>query len=241
MAKATILLVEDDPEIRELLQFSLSREGWRVLCAEDGERGLELAGSEDPDCIVLDLMLPGVDGFEVLRRLKASRARGGSGRMPAVIVASARGEDSDVIAGLELGALDYVVKPFSTKVLAARIRSALRRSSEAGIPSEAEGPSKALTILRSGDLSLDAPRHRVRVSGDEVELTATEFSLLEFLMRSPGRVYSRSAIIDAVRGKDYPSTDRSVDVQMLSLRRKLGPAGRMLKTVRGVGYGFDAE
>ncbi|HEY9053519.1 MAG TPA: response regulator transcription factor [Rectinemataceae bacterium] len=235
MAKATILLVEDDPEIRELLQYSLSREGWDILCAEDGERGLELAESTDPDCLVLDLMLPGMDGFDVLRKLKAFWASRGSGRMPPVIVASAKGEDSDVIAGLELGALDYVVKPFSTKVLAARIRSLLRRSAEF------ENPDEALPILRSGELSLDASRHKVSVSDGDVGLTATEFSLLEFLMRNPGRVYSRSAIIDAVRGKDYPSTDRSVDVQMLSLRRKLGTAGRMLKTVRGVGYSFDAE
>lgn len=235
MAKATVLLVEDDPEIRELLQFSLSKEGWSVLCAEDGERGLELAESADPDCIVLDLMLPGMDGFEVLRRLKASRARKGSDRMPPVIVATARGEDSDVIAGLELGALDYVVKPFSTKVLAARIRSLLRRSSEG--ETEAGSPR----ILRFRELSLDPGRHRAWVGDDAAELTATEFSLLAFLMGNPGRVYSRSAIIDAVRGKDYPSTDRSVDVQVLSLRRKLGPAGRLVKTVRGVGYSFDAE
>jgi two-component system, OmpR family, alkaline phosphatase synthesis response regulator PhoP len=227
MAKATILIIEDDPEIRELLAFSLSKEGWSLVMAEDGESGLAALPSANPDCVVLDIMLPGMDGIEILRALKADPAHK---RLP-VIMTTAKGEESDVVAGLELGAEDYVVKPYSPKVLAARIRSALRRTAEAPAPG-----SRPETSLARGDIRLDSGKHEVRVKDQRVELSATEFAILEFLLRNPGWVFSRSQIIDAVKGRDYPVTDRAVDVQILSLRRKLGEGGEEIETVRGVGY-----
>ena len=227
MAKATILIIEDDPDIRELLSVSLAKEGWKLLMAEDGEPGLAKLGEADPDCIVLDIMLPGMDGLEILRALKADPLRR---RLP-VIMTTAKGEESDVVAGLELGAEDYVVKPYSPKVLAARIRAALRRTVD--LPSH---PFRAETLIAKGDIKLDSARHEVRVHERKVDLSATEFAILEFLMRSPGWVFSRSQIIDAVKGRDYPVTDRAVDVQILSLRRKLGEGGEDFESVRGVGY-----
>ena len=227
MAKATILIIEDDPDIRELLSVSLAKEVWKLLMAEDGETGLAMLGEADPDCIVLDIMLPGMDGLEILRALKADPLRR---RLP-VIMTTAKGEESDVVAGLELGAEDYVVKPYSPKVLAARIRAALRRTVD--LPSH---PFRAETLIAKGDIKLDSARHEVRVHERKVDLSATEFAILEFLMRSPGWVFSRSQIIDAVKGRDYPVTDRAVDVQILSLRRKLGEGGEDIETVRGVGY-----
>jgi two-component system, OmpR family, alkaline phosphatase synthesis response regulator PhoP len=227
MAKATILVIEDDPDIRELLSFSLAKEGWTVVMAEDGEKGLALLPSANPDCLVLDIMLPGMDGLEVLRKLKSEPGRR---RLP-IVMTTAKGEESDVVAGLELGAEDYVVKPYSPKVLVARIRAALRRTAEL-----VADPQKADGLIAREDVKLDPGRHEVRVKDRKVELSATEFAMLEFLLRSPGWVFSRSQIIDAVKGRDYPVTDRAVDVQILSLRRKLGDCGDIIETVRGVGY-----
>jgi two-component system, OmpR family, alkaline phosphatase synthesis response regulator PhoP len=232
MAKATILVIEDDPDIRELLSFSLSKEGWTLVMAEDGESGLAKLPAANPDCVVLDIMLPGLDGLEVLRSIKSDPGRR---RLP-VIMTTAKGEESDVVAGLELGAEDYVVKPYSPKVLAARIRAALRRTVDLpSHPFRSRGYA-AETVLAKRDIKLDSARHEVRVKDEKVELSATEFAILEFLLRSPGWVFSRSQIIDAVKGRDYPVTDRAVDVQILSLRRKLGEAGDEIETVRGVGY-----
>jgi two-component system phosphate regulon response regulator PhoB len=227
MPKAKVLVVEDDPDIRELLSYSFATEGWSLVMAEDAERGLALLEAEKPDCVVLDIMLPGMDGLEALRRIKAEPSRR---RLP-VVMTTARGEDADVVAGLELGAEDYVVKPYSPKVLAARIRAALRRRAELADEAASGGG-----LVRRGDLGLDAARHEAFLGERRLELSATEFAILELLMRSPGRVFSRSQIIDAVRGRDYPVTDRSVDVQILSLRKKLGEGGELVETVRGVGY-----
>jgi two-component system alkaline phosphatase synthesis response regulator PhoP len=227
MAKATILVIEDDPEIRELLAVSLAKEGWTVVMAEDGESGLAKLSAAKPDCVVLDIMLPGMDGLEVLKALKADPERK---RLP-VIMATAKGEESDVVAGLELGAEDYVVKPFSPKVLVARIRAALRRTTDASGRALPEAAS-----LAAGGINLDRDRHEVRIGEAKVDLSATEFAILELFLRSPGRVFSRSRIIDEVKGRDYPVTDRAVDVQILSLRRKLGERGEDIETVRGVGY-----
>ena len=221
-----ILLIEDDPEIRELVMISFAREGWDVATAADGESGLASLAAKPPACIVLDIMLPGMDGLEVLRRLKAEPA---TRRIP-IIMTTARGEDADVVAGLELGADDYVVKPFSPRVLAARVRVALRRVAELR-----EAPEGGGRVVR-GSLVLDPRRHDVRLDERQVELSATEFAILELLMRSPGRVFTRTGIIDAVKGPDYPVTDRSVDVQILQLRKKLGSGGELVETVRGVGY-----
>ncbi|HUX37260.1 MAG TPA: response regulator transcription factor [Rectinemataceae bacterium] len=229
MAKAVILVIEDDPEIREFLLVSFEREGWTILEAEDGERGLAMLATHKPDCIVLDIMLPGLDGLEVLRKIKADPERA---RIP-VIMTTARGEDSDVISGLELGADDYVIKPFSPKILAARIRVALRRAADIR-DAAVRGDSK----LERGPLVIDTERHELLCEGSRVDLSATEFAILALLMGSPGRVFSRGGIIDSVKGHDYPVTDRSVDVQVLQLRKKLGAASEWIETVRGVGYRF---
>ncbi len=227
MAKATILVIEDDPEIRELLSFSLAKEGWSLVMAVDGEEGLAAFPTVNPDCVVLDIMLPGIDGLEVLRTIKSDSSRK---RLP-IIMTTAKGEESDIVTGLELGAEDYVVKPYSPKVLAARIRAALRRTVD--LPSH---PFRAETLLAKGEIKLDSARHEVRVKDVKINLSATEFAILEFFLRNPGWVFSRSQIIDAVKGRDYPVTDRAVDVQILSLRRKLGDCGDDIETVRGVGY-----
>jgi two-component system phosphate regulon response regulator PhoB len=227
VAKATILVIEDDPDIRELLEHSLGKEGWTIIQAPDGEEGLARLPSANPDCVVLDIMLPGIDGLEVLRRIKALS---GTKRLP-VIMTTAKGEEADVVTGLELGAEDYVIKPYSPKVLVARIRAALRRTVD--LPSH---PFRNETQISKGNLRLDSGRHEVWIGERKVELSATEFAILEFLLRNPGWVFSRSQIIDAVKGRDYPVTDRAVDVQILSLRRKLGEGSDCIETVRGVGY-----
>jgi two-component system phosphate regulon response regulator PhoB len=226
MAKAKVLIIEDDAEIQELLSFSLAKEGWTLIAARDGESGLKALSSANPDCVVLDIMLPGIDGLEVLRRIKTEASWK---RLP-VIMTTARGEETDVVTGLELGADDYVVKPYSPKVLAARIRAALRRKADMNVASD-----DSIVLVR-GDFRVDTGRHEVALSGTQIQLSATEFAILEFLCRNPGWVFSRSQIIDAVKGRDYPVTDRSVDVQILSLRKKLGPGGDYIETVRGVGY-----
>lgn len=232
MAKALILVVEDDPDIRELLAYTLGKEGYGILQAPSGEAGLKTVHEKKPDLVVLDVMLPGIDGLEVLRRIKADQ----SIRSTPVILASAKGEESDVVAGLELGADDYVTKPFSPRVLVARVRTALRRS-ETAETSPLEQPD----IVESGDFRLDSSRHELRVGGLPIDLSATEFAILERMARSPGRVFTRAQIIDGVHGRDYPVTDRSVDVQVLSIRKKLGTRSDLVETIRGVGYRFRDE
>jgi two-component system phosphate regulon response regulator PhoB len=227
MSKESILIIEDDPEIQELLALAFAPEGWKLIAARSGEEGLTLLREKAPDCILLDIMLPGMDGLRVLKKIKADPA---AGKIP-VIMTTAKSEDPDIIAGLELGADDYVVKPYSPKVLTARIRAALRRREEsAGDTAEARG------ILRQGKLSLDDARHEVLYDGKSLDLSATEFTLLRHFLSYPDRVFSRAKIITAVHGSDYPVTDRSVDVQILALRKKLGEAGDMIETIRGVGY-----
>ena len=227
MNKAVILIIEDDPEIRELLSFSMSREGWKLLMAKTGEEGLDILKSENVNCLILDIMLPGMDGFKVLKKMKQTER---CGNIP-VIMTTARGEESDIITGLELGADDYVVKPYSPKVLIARIRAGLRRREESGSSGDA---------LRQGKLTLDAARHEASCGGRPLDLQATEFALLKHFLSHPDIVFSRNQIITAVKGPDYPVTDRSVDVQILGLRKKLGEAGDMIETIRGVGYRFRA-
>jgi two-component system phosphate regulon response regulator PhoB len=229
MAKPSILIVEDDPDICELLAFNLGKEGYAVVQAETGEAGLAACRAAAPDLVLLDIMLPGIDGLETLRRLKADPSLAG---LP-VLLASARGEDPDVVVGLELGADDYVIKPFSPRVLVARVRAALRRRQAAGA-----AVAEAGQRLTAAGLMLDIERHELLVDGHPVDLSATEFAILALLMRSPGRVYSRASIIDAIKGPDYPVTDRSIDVQIVALRRKLGPKGTCVDTVRAVGYRF---
>ena len=226
MAKEKILVVDDEEDILELLRFNLSREGCQVFCASSGEEALRLVRSEIPDLMVLDLMLPGIDGLEVARRLKSDP---NTKNLP-IVMLTAKGEEADIVTGLELGADDYVPKPFSPRILVARVRAVLRRKVK-------EAPEETL-VIRIHDLVIDPRRHEVLVKGEPVELTFTEFRILNYMARRPGWVFTRFQIVDAVRGEDYPVTDRSVDVQIVGLRKKLGSAGKYIETVRGVGYRF---
>ncbi|MDR2343498.1 MAG: response regulator transcription factor [Spirochaetaceae bacterium] len=226
MSRAAILIVEDDEEIQELLSLAMGREGWHLVMAKNGEDALALLKHEAVDCAVLDIMLPGMDGLTVLKKLKAERSLGA---IP-VIMTTARGEDADVVAALELGADDYVVKPYSPRVLIARVRAALRRKEAHALPQTER------TFLREGRLSLDTLKHEALLDGAPLDLSVSEFSLLSTFLSQPGRVFSRNQIIDEIHGADYPVTDRSVDVQVMSLRKKLGGAGELIETIRGVGY-----
>jgi len=225
MAKNTILIVDDEEDILELLNYNLTREGYQVLMAQSGEQALESAQRELPGLIILDLMLPGIDGLDVCRELKKDSK---TQNIP-IIMLTAKGEEADIVTGLELGADDYVTKPFSPKVLLARVRSVLRRSV---VPKE-EGKK-----IKIHDLVIDAGRHEVLAAGERVELTYTEFETLQLLAGRPGRVYTRYQIVDAIRGTEYAVTDRAVDVQIVALRKKLGSCGKYIETVRGIGYRF---
>jgi two-component system phosphate regulon response regulator PhoB len=226
MGAERILIIEDDPEIQEMLKYAFSQEGWKLIQAATGENGLEHLRKEGADCVILDIMLPGMDGFKTLKKIKAET---GFGSLP-VILCTARGEETDIVAGLELGADDYVVKPYSPRVLAARIRAALRRKETS--------QSTDKTFFRYGKLSMDIERHSCLLGDTPLELFATEFSILAQFMSHPDIVFSRQKLINAIRGPDYPVTDRSVDVQILGLRKKLKEAGDMIETIRGVGYRF---
>jgi len=227
--KHMILIIEDEPEIAELMRFHLEREGFDVRIVASGRHALTAIDKESPDLILLDLMLPDLDGLEVCRRLKFREA---SRSIPIMIV-SAKGEESDVVAGLELGADDYVTKPFSPKVLIARVKRIVRRQGDEAMPIAV--PGDAMNLL-DGELTIDAGRHVVRVHGKSVELTVTEFGILEYLAHHPGFVRTRDQIISAVHGETVVLSSRTVDVHVTALRRKLGDLGPMLQTVRGVGY-----
>jgi two-component system alkaline phosphatase synthesis response regulator PhoP len=226
MAHENILAVEDDEDILELLKYNLGKEGYRVTAVTTGEEGLRLARAATPDLILLDLMLPGVDGLEVCRSLKMDAKT----RLAPIIMLSAKGEEADIVTGLELGAEDYIAKPFSTRVLLARVRTVLRRRHLA--------PPGEDALLKIHDLVIDPGRHEVLVQGQPVDLTATEFRLLHLLARRPGWVLTRAHIVEGIHGDDYPVTDRAVDVKIVALRKKLGPAAQYVETVRGVGYRF---
>jgi two-component system phosphate regulon response regulator PhoB len=236
MDATKILIVEDDPEIAELLSISFQKEGWQSMTAEDGERALELFEREAPTLCVLDLMLPGMGGLAVLRKLRKTP----KGAAVPVIIASALGEDADVVSGLELGADDYIAKPFSPHVLVARMRALLRRLDRQASPEAPRRGEEEAPIELFG-LRLDPRRHEVSAREQPIELSATEFAILELLMREPGRVFTRSQAIAGAKGEDYPVTDRAIDVHILSLRRKLGQDGALIETVRGIGYRFKAE
>jgi two-component system phosphate regulon response regulator PhoB len=226
MAKERILVVDDEEDILELVRFHLAREGYQLTLAATGEEALKRSKLDTFDLIVLDLMLPGLDGLEVAKALKAdARTRG----VP-VVMLTAKGEDADVVTGLEIGADDYITKPFSPRVLMARVKAVLRRRSKGALDD-----TKVVTIH---ELEIHPGRRAVLAGGKALELTFTEFQLLSVLARRPGWVFTRSQIVDAVRGSDYPVTDRSVDVQVVGLRKKLGAYGHYIETVRGVGYRF---
>ena len=227
MPKETILIVDDEEDILELVSYNLTKGGYKVFTAATGEEALEIARSELPDLILLDLMLPGLDGLEVGRILKNDP----STQPIPIVMLTAKGSETDVVVGLEIGADDYITKPFSPKILMARVKAVLRRRS-ASITTDENSPIQLVGMVIYPD------RHEVRVEGRLVDLTATEFRMLNYMARRPGRVFARDQIVDAARGKDYPVTDRSVDVHMVSLRKKLGPVGKCIETVRGVGYRF---
>ncbi|WP_319415054.1 response regulator transcription factor [Marispirochaeta aestuarii] len=227
----TVLIIDDEQYIRELLEYNLEKEGYSVIPAASGEEGLDLARRNHPALIILDLMLPGIDGIDVCRRLKKDPR---TADIP-IIMASAKGEDADIVVGLEIGADDYITKPFSPRVLGARIRAVLRRKDQKGLPRENE------SSFSIHGISVDTKRHQVHCGGDHVNLSVTEFSILEFLARNAGWVFSRNQIIGAVKGESYPVTERAVDVQILGLRKKLGDYGRYIETIRGVGYRMREE
>ena len=226
MAHEKILVVDDEEDIQELVRYNLERNGYEVSCVSSGEEAIEGIKSFKPDLVVLDLMLPGIDGFEVCKILKSDPK---TERLP-IVMLTAKGEESDVVTGLELGAEDYIVKPFSPQVLLARVRTVLRRV--------AHEPVDKGSVIEIQDLVIHPGKREVLVKGKQVELTSTEFGILHYLARRPGWVFTRQQIIDAARGDDYPVTDRSVDVHIVGLRKKPGALGNYIETVRGVGYRF---
>ncbi|MGA8832538.1 MAG: response regulator [Desulfomonilaceae bacterium] len=226
MARERILVVDDEEDILELVKYNLTKENFQVMCATSGEEALQKLKKETFDIILLDLMLPGRDGLDTCRVLKKNPE---TSHIPVVMI-TAKTEDTDVVLGLELGADDYVTKPFSPRVLLARIKAILRRNQTETTDDK--------SVIKTHDLVINPSRHEIRVKESLVNLTASEFSILHFLAKRPGWVFSREQIINSVKGTDYPVTDRSVDVQIVGLRKKLGEIGELIETVRGVGYRF---
>jgi DNA-binding response OmpR family regulator len=222
MAK-TVLIIDDEPDLLKLLDYNLTRAGFLVLTARSGEDGLSLARKHAADLVILDLMMPGLDGWEVCKKL---RREAGTSSLP-ILMLTAKAEEGDRVLGLELGADDYVTKPFGIRELVARVRALLRR---------AEGAAEAPEVVKAGPLVVDSGRRRVTAGDKPVELTATEFNLLRALAERRGRVLSRDELISLARGEDVTVIDRTVDVHVASLRRKLGSHGGLIETVRGAGY-----
>jgi len=223
-----ILVIDDEPKIIQLTQDYLENAGFSVISAGDGERALAVIRDEQPDLVVLDLGLPGMDGLDVCRSIRKTS------NLP-IIMLTARDEETDKLVGLELGADDYITKPFSPKELVARVRSVLRRS---------ELVQEGREVIRVGDVTLDLPRMQVTVSGEEIELTATEFQLLQALASQPGRIFTRSQLLNAVHGVAIESYERAIDAHIKNIRRKLEPfphEPRYIQTVYGVGYRFSDE
>lgn len=224
MEKGLIIVVEDEEDILQLITFHFKKEGFRVRGEISGKAGLDAIKFHRPQLVLLDLMLPDMDGLQICRALKADKALAG---IP-IIMVTARSEETDIVVGLEMGADDYITKPFSPRVLLARVRAVLRRRQ--GETSDEN------TVHQMGKITIDPIRHLVMLEGEPIALSATEFKLLFFLVQRPGWVFTRNQIIDAIHGEDYPVTERSIDVQITMLRKKLGRAGGMIETVRGVGY-----
>jgi len=224
MANETIMVIEDEADIRELMRYNMTREGYSVVEFASAEEAQDWLKKKLPDLILLDLMLSGTDGFAFCRELRKAER---TAWVP-VIMVTARDEDADIVAGLEVGADDYVTKPFSSRILAARVRAVLRR--------RAVEPEDADDFLKRGPFEIDRTRHAITVGGKPLTLTLSEFKALELFVRRPGIVFSRYQIVDAVHGEDYSVTDRSVDVLIVGLRKKLGKYSDLIETVRGVGY-----
>ncbi|HBC87986.1 MAG TPA: DNA-binding response regulator [Lentisphaeria bacterium] len=227
MGKGNIFAVDDEEDILELIRMNLEKEGYKVTSIGTGEECLKKSREKIPDLILLDLMLPGIDGLDVCRTLKNdSKTR----HIP-IIMLTAKGEESDIVTGLELGADDYITKPFSMKVLLARIKSVIRKGTAPAATGSAE-------VIKRRNMVIDPGRREVTVGGKAIELTFTEFEVLAFLARRPGWVFTRNQIVEGVKGGGYPVTERAVDVQIVGLRKKLGAAAELIDTIRGVGYKF---
>ena len=226
MAIETILIIEDDGDIQELVQYNLERQGYKVIAAADGETGFKLALQSAPDLVLLDIMLPGIDGLSVCRRL---RENNDTRHLP-IIMITARGEESDIVVGLELGADDYVTKPFSPKELVARVRAVLRRAQD-----EVKDPAKTNRIV-AGPVEIDDERHEAYYKGSPLKLTLAEFRLLQTLASRPGRVFTRDQLLERITGGDVYVIDRNVDVHIRAIRKKLDTDSEFIVTVRGVGY-----
>ena len=227
-----ILVIEDDANIRELVAWNLSEEGYECVCVGDGREGVEAVRREAPDLVLLDLMLPSMDGFEVAKTLRLE------GFATPIIMLTAKNEETDKVIGLEFGADDYITKPFGVRELKARIRAVLRRYNQDGRegPGSSAGKEKHDNVIVIDDLSINVPRHEVTVDGVGVVLTFKEFELLRLLAENHGRVLTREQLLDNIWGYEYPGETRTVDVHIRYLRRKLGLASRHIATVRGLGY-----
>lgn len=226
MGRSKITVIEDEPDIVEVMCYNLQREGFQVSSATRGDEGLELVRNQAPSLVVLDLMLPGMDGLSVCQQLKSDPMT----RSIPIIIVSAKGEESDVVIGLGMGADDYIAKPFSPRELLARVKAVLRRGSLM------EEQQTDRIVVR--DLVVDPSRHEVRAAGELVKLTATEFKLLHQLASQPGRAYTREQLLNRVVGEGVVVVDRNIDVHIRSVRKKLGDLGEMIQTIRGVGYRF---
>lgn len=235
MGKAHILIVEDETDIQQLVSYNLIKAGFHVSCADSGEEALEHLRQEKIDCVLLDLMLPGINGIEVCAAVKGAKDQ--DKRDVPIIMMTAKGEEEDVVTGFETGADDYITKPFSPKVLVARVKAVLKRSHAS---SKASGEQKKSLIV-VGNLTIDKGRHEVSLDGNPLQLTMTEFGILGLLAEKPGWVFTRQQIIDSVRGYDFLITPRAVDVQIFGLRKKMGEFGQMIETVRGIGYRFKSS
>ena len=225
--RETILVIEDDHDIRELIEFNLTKEGYRVRCAGNGEDGLRRIKTEAPDLIILDLMLPGVDGIELCRRIKQDPVT----RAIAIVMVTAKSEEGDVVLGLKIGADDYIAKPFSPRMLIARVEAVLRR----GSLKEAREDSERVVHDK---LVIDTARHEILIDEEPVDFTPTEFRLLHFLASHPGRVFTRSELLSRVISESAVVLDRNIDVHIRAVRQKLGPYRQLIQTVRSVGYRF---
>ena len=230
MATTKILVVDDEEDILELIRYNLEKGGYQVLTAQSGEVALEKVISEIPDLVLLDLMLPGVDGIEVCRQINGDVA---TKHIP-VIMLTAKAEEMDVVIGLEIGADDYITKPFSPRVLLARVKAVLRRNRD-------NTSADVESLVKYADLVIKQDRFVALLGNRQLELTTSEFRILLLMARRPGWVFDRSQIVDAVHGEDYPVTPRSVDVHIASLRKKLGKSGSLIETVHGVGYRMKAD
>lgn len=226
MSRQSVLVVEDEEDIMEVIRFNLEKEGYEVNHALSGEKALQLIEKKLPTLVLLDLMLPGINGLDLCRILKQNDRT----KAIPVIMLTAKSEDADIVAGLEMGAEDYITKPFSPRVLLARVRTVLRRR-ETGVKDDS-------SVIQVEGMQIHPGRHEVTMGENVVDLTPSEFRILHYLARRPGWVYSRDQIIDAIRGHGYVVTDRAIDVQVVGLRKKLGDYGKFIETVRGIGYRF---